>query len=123
MKTVTDGDSVADGVADDNGKCVLRIDMAPPKAYTMYKSLEVRIMRVTVQSLGDECVIHMPVELLAALSIKPNDILNAKVQEGQILLSKSFQHRSLAEHAAAFGGNLNLSEEIAWGEPQGNEMW
>ena len=78
MKTVTDGDSVADGVADDTGKCVLRIDMAPPKAYTMYKSLEVRIMRVTVQSLSDECLIHLPVELLAALSIKQNGILNAE---------------------------------------------
>lgn len=123
MKTLTDGDSVADSVADDNGKCMLHIDMAPPKAYTMYKSLEVRIMRVTVQSLGDECVIHLPVELLAALSIRPNDILNAKVQEGQSILSKSFQHRSLAERAVTFGGNLNLSEEISWGEPQGNEMW
>ena len=80
-------------------------------------------MRVTVQSLGNECVIHLPVELLAALSIKQNDILNAEVQEGQIILSKSFQHRTLAERAVTFGGNLNLSEEISWGEPQGNQMW
>lgn len=122
MKTVTDGDSVADGVADDTGKCVLRIDMAPQKAYTMYKSLEVCIMRVTVQSLSDECLIHLPVELLPALSIKPNGILNAEVQEEQIILSKSFQHRTLAERAVTFGGNLNLSEEISWGEPQGNLM-
>ena len=24
---------------------------------------------------------------------------------------------------AAYGGKLNLSNEIDWGEPQGNEVW
>ena len=124
MKMVTGGDTVTDDVANGNGKKVcFTIDITQPKAYTMYKSLEVHIMRVTVQSLGDECVIHLPVELLAALSIKPNEILNATARDGQIIISKPLQHHTLAERAAAFGGNLNLSEEIAWGEPQGNEVW
>lgn len=118
MKMFTDGDTVADDVANDNGKKVcFTID------YTMYKSLEVHIMRVTVQSLDDEYVIHLPVELLAALSIKPNEILNATVRDGQIIISKPFQHFTLAERASKFNGNLNLSEEISWGELQGNEVW
>lgn len=123
MKMFTDGDTVADDVANDNGKKVcFTIDITQPKAYTM-KSLEVHIMRVTVQSLGDEYVIHLPVKLLAALSIKPNEILDATVRDGQIIISKPLQHFTLAERAAKFDENLNLSEEISWGEPQGNEKW
>lgn len=124
MKMFTDSDTVADDVANDNGKKVcFTIDITQPKAYTMYKSLEVHIMRVTVQSLGDEYVIHLPVELLAALSIKPNEILNATVRDRQIIISKPLQHFTLAERASKFNGNLNLSEEISWGELQGNEVW
>ena len=38
-------------------------------------------------------------------------------------LDKPFQHRTLAERAVKFGGNLKLSEEISHGVPQGDEVW
>ena len=34
-----------------------------------------------------------------------------------------FRHKSLKERAAEYGGNLNLSDEIDWDEPVGNEVW
>ena len=52
-----------------------------------------------------------------------DEVLNAEIQDGKIILSKTFQHRTLQERAAAFGGKLNLSEEITWDDPQGNEVW
>ena len=80
-------------------------------------------MQIQLKSWGDSQGIRFSKELLAAAGIQPNDTLDVKVENGQIILSRSFQHRTLRERAAAFGGKLNLSEEVDWGEPQGNEVW
>ena len=80
-------------------------------------------MQIQVKEWGNSQGIRFSKELLAAAGIQPNDTLDVKVENGQIILSRSFQHRTLRERAAAFGGKLNLSEEVDWGEPQGNEVW
>lgn len=80
-------------------------------------------MQIQLKAWGNGHGIRFSREFLASAGFKPDDVLNAEVQNGKIILSKSFQHRTLTERAAKFGGNLNLSEEISWGEPQGNEVW
>lgn len=80
-------------------------------------------MQIQLKSWGNSQGIRFSREFLASVGIRPDDTLDVKVEGGRIILSKSFQHRSLRERAAAFGGNLNLSEEADWGEPQGNEVW
>ena len=80
-------------------------------------------MQVQLKAWGNSQGIRFSKEFLASVGIKPDDTLDLKVENGQIILTKSFQHRTLRERAAAFGGNLNLSEEVEWGEPQGNEVW
>ena len=80
-------------------------------------------MQIQLKSWGNSQGIRFSREFLASVGIRPDDTLDVKVEGGRIILSKSFQHRSLRERAAAFEGNLNLSEEADWGEPQGNEVW
>ena len=80
-------------------------------------------MQVQIKSWGNSQGIRFSREFLASAGIRPDDTLIAEIENGKIILSKSFQHRSLQERAAAYGGNLNLSEEVSWGEPQGNEVW
>ncbi len=55
--------------------------------------------------------------------ITPDDTLTAKMINGQIVLTPSFCHRSLKEKAAAFGGDLKLSDEMERDEPVGTEVW
>jgi hypothetical protein len=38
-------------------------------------------------------------------------------------LTAEFHHRSLRERSAEYGGSLNLSDEMDWGEPSGRELW
>ncbi|MBR4067165.1 MAG: AbrB/MazE/SpoVT family DNA-binding domain-containing protein [Clostridia bacterium] len=78
-------------------------------------------MQVQLKAWGNSQGIRFSREFLASAGLKPDAVLNAEIQDGKIILSKSFQH--LAERAARFGGNLNLMEEISWGEPEGNEVW
>lgn len=80
-------------------------------------------MQIQLKAWGNSQGIRFSREFLASAGFRPDEVLNAEIRDGKIILSKSFQHRTLAERAAAFGGSLNLSEEIPWGEPQGNEVW
>ena len=80
-------------------------------------------MQVQLKTWGNSQGIRFSREFLASVGIRPDDTLDVKVENGQIILSKSFQHRTLQQRAEAFGGKLNLSEEADWGEPQGNEAW
>ncbi len=80
-------------------------------------------MQVQLKAWGNSQGIRFSREILASAGIKPNDTLDVKVENGQIILTKSFPHRTLQQRAEAFGGNLNLSGEADWGEPQGNEVW
>lgn len=80
-------------------------------------------MQVQLKPWGNSQGIRFSREFLASAGIKPDDVLTARIENGSIILSKQFQHRTLEERAAAYGGNLNLSNEIDWGESQGNEVW
>ncbi|MDD6143447.1 MAG: AbrB/MazE/SpoVT family DNA-binding domain-containing protein [bacterium] len=80
-------------------------------------------MQIQLKAWGNSQGVRFSREFLASAGIKPDEVLNAEIQDGKIILSKTFQHRTLQERAAQFGGKLNLSEEIIWDDPQGNEVW
>ena len=60
---------------------------------------------------------------LREASIAPEDTQTAEMINSQIVLTPSFRHRSLKERAAAFGGDLKLSDEMERDEPVGTEVW
>ena len=80
-------------------------------------------MQIQLKAWGNSQGVRFSREFLASAGIKPDEVLNAEIQDGKIILSKTFQHRTLQERAAQFCGKLNLSEEIIWDDPQGNEVW
>lgn len=60
---------------------------------------------------------------LREAGIAPEDTQTAEMINSQIVLTPSFRHRSLKERAAAFGGDLKLSDEMERDEPVGTEVW
>lgn len=80
-------------------------------------------MQVQIKPWGNSQGIRLSKEFLKSADFSPGDTLNAEVVDGKIVLSRAFGHRSLRERAEAYGGKLNLSYEIEWGEPAGNEVW
>lgn len=80
-------------------------------------------MQVQLKPWGNSQGIRFSREFLRSAGIGPEDTLTAEASEGKIILSRSFTHRSLKERAARYGGQLNLSEEMAWDEPVGSEVW
>lgn len=80
-------------------------------------------MQLQLKAWGNSQGIRFSKEFLAAAGIRADDVLNAEIREGKIILSKAILHRTLQQRAEAYGGSLNLSDEVDWGEPQGNEVW
>ena len=51
-------------------------------------------------------------EFLREAGIAPDDTLTADMSNGQIVFAPPFHHRSLKERAAAFDGDLKLSDDM-----------
>lgn len=80
-------------------------------------------MQTQLKKWGNGTGIRFTKEFLREAGIAPNDTLTAEIINGQIVLTPSFRHRSLKERAAAFGGDLKLSDEMERDEPVGTEVW
>ena len=80
-------------------------------------------MEMKVLKWGNGSGVRFTKEFLRSAKISLGDSMNAEVVNGQIILTPQFHHRSLKERAAAYGGQLNLSEEPIREEPAGSEVW
>ena len=81
------------------------------------------MVQIQVKKWGNGSGIRFTKEFLRDAGITMEDMLNAEIVNGQIILTPMFRHRSLRERAAEFNGELNLSDEIEWDEPVGSEVW
>jgi antitoxin MazE len=81
------------------------------------------MVQIQVKKWGNGSGIRFTKEFLREAGIAMEDMLNAEIVNGQIILTPVFRHRSLRERAAEFNGELNLSDEIEWDEPVGSEVW
>ena len=80
-------------------------------------------MQVQLKPWGNSQGIRFSKEFLSEAGFSPYETLTAEINNGQIILSRVFRHRSLKERAAEYGGQLNLSDELDWNEPVGSEVW
>ena len=81
------------------------------------------MVQTQVKKWGNGSGIRFTKEFLREAGITMDDVLNAEIVNGQIILTPAFRHRSLRERAAEFNGELNLSDEIEWDDPVGSEVW
>lgn len=72
-------------------------------------------MQTQVREWGNSQGIRISKEILKIAGIELNEVLNVTVSNGMITLAKSFQHKTLEERAAEFGGKLGLDGEYDWG--------
>ncbi len=80
-------------------------------------------MQAQVKAWGNSQGIRISKDILQEANVAIDDILDVKVSDGMIMLSKPFRHKTLEERAAEFDGKLNLDGEYDWGEPVGREVW
>ena len=80
-------------------------------------------MEIKVLKWGNGSGVRFTKEFLRSAGVSLGDSLNAEIVNGQIILTPRFHHRSLKERAAAYGGQLHLSEEMTREDKAGSEVW
>ena len=80
-------------------------------------------MQVQIKPWGNSQGIRLPQSLLKEANIHADDTLEVRLDGSSIILTKAFPHRSLRERAAAFGGELRLSDELERDDAVGSEVW
>ncbi len=80
-------------------------------------------MVTQVKAWGNGQGIRFSKELLDELGIHQNEYLQIKVVNGDIVLSKTFKHRTLEERTKDFNGKIGPYDEFSWGDPVGREEW
>ena len=80
-------------------------------------------MQVQIKPWGNSQGIRLPQSLLKEANIRTDDTLEVRLVGSNIILTKAFPHRSLRERAAAFDGELRLSDELERDDAVGSEVW
>ena len=80
-------------------------------------------MQAQIKKWGNSQGVRIPMDVLKKAGISLDDFLNLSVDNGKIILSKPFHHKTLEERASEYEGNLLLDGEYDWGEPVGREKW
>ena len=79
-------------------------------------------MEVKLQKCGNSNDIRIPNIILKTLNLKPNDKVEIREENEQIIISKvKKQSLSLEERIKQYKGP-NLAREFSWDEPQGEEI-
>ena len=80
-------------------------------------------MQIQLKPWGHSQGVRFSKDMLNQAGFSTDETLEVKISDGKILLSRPVRHRSLKERAMEYGGRLNLSDEMNWGEPEGTEVW
>ena len=80
-------------------------------------------MEVQVKEWGNSQGIRFPKAVMQEAGIRVDDVLQVHVEDGKIILSRPFYHKTLRERVAESGVPLTGIGELDWGEPAGNEVW
>jgi len=80
-------------------------------------------MEVQIREWENSQGIRFPKAILQEAGMALNDTLTVEVENGKIILSKAFRHKTLDERIRESGVQLTGIDELDWGEPKGNEVW
>lgn len=80
-------------------------------------------MEVRLQKWGNSNGIRIPNIILKTLNLKPNDKVEIRQEDEQIIITKlKKKHISLEERIKEYKGE-NLSKDFSWDEAKGKEIW
>lgn len=85
--------------------------------------------QVPVSKWGNSQGIRIPRAVMELLRVKVNDVVEIKVQDEELIISKKKSYKNLQERLESFYNQpienifVESKEDIDWGTPQGNEVW
>lgn len=79
-------------------------------------------MTATIQKWGNSQGIRIPKIILDSVNWTENEKVTISVNDGEIIIRKADERKSIAELFDGFDGEY-ITEEIDWGQSVGDEVW
>lgn len=79
-------------------------------------------MKSQIGQWGNSLAFRIPKLIAQELDLKPNDAVSCRIESGKLVIEpfqKDFEY-TLDELLA---GDIDQSEEVSWGKPEGEEVW
>ena len=80
-------------------------------------------MTATIKRWGNSAAIRIPRQILTQANLEEGTDVEIVVKEGEIMLRAVRKRKSIQELFADYDVGFFQTEEIAWDNPQGNELW
>ena len=81
-------------------------------------------MTSTIKKWGNSAAVRIPRHVLAQANLEEGtDVEVVSEKEGEITLRAIRKRKSIQELFAGYDGGFFHTEELDWGEPQGDEVW
>ncbi|MBQ1488089.1 MAG: AbrB/MazE/SpoVT family DNA-binding domain-containing protein [Lachnospiraceae bacterium] len=80
-------------------------------------------METGIKNWGNSQGIRIPKEFLTQLGITTDTVLDIRIENENIVISKVFRHKTLEERIKISGKPLENSGEFDYGKPEGREVW
>jgi antitoxin MazE len=83
-------------------------------------------MQTTIVKWGNSQGIRLPKFLLDSVNLSDHDTVEVTATEDTIIIKKAGSERkreTIEEIFAGYDGGFFQTEEMDWGDPQGNEVW
>jgi antitoxin MazE len=81
-------------------------------------------LTTTIARWGNSAAVRIPRHILSQANLEEGaDVEILLSKEGEITLRAVRKRKSIQELFADYDGGFFQTEEIDWGEPQGNEEW
>ena len=77
--------------------------------------------QVAIRSWGNSQGIRIPKSVLEELGWNVSDVLDVRIDHDEIILRKTFRHKSFRERLSEYDGEIQVCD-FDWGEPAGKEV-
>jgi antitoxin component of MazEF toxin-antitoxin module len=82
------------------------------------------ILITTIKRWGNSAAVRIPRHILSQANLEEGtNVEIALTEENEITLRAVRKRKSIQELFADFDGGVFQTEEIGWGDPQGEEVW
>ena len=82
------------------------------------------LLTATIKRWGNSAAVRIPRQVLIKAKLEEGaDVEIVSGKDGEITLRAIRKRESIQELFADYDGGFFQTEEIDWGEPQGNEIW
>jgi len=79
--------------------------------------------KIHISKLGNSLALPIPDYIAAFLNLKADDSVTGTIENGKLVIESVNNKISKYTLDELLAGEIECSEEVSWGKPEGEEVW